>query len=234
MDFGTEALVALKCPCVPMVKMRVLIADDHLLMRAGLRTLLQSIPEVDVVAEADNGLQALELIAAHQPTLALFDITMPLMNGLDATERICQDFPGTHVVMLSMHTGEDYVRRALKAGARGYLLKDSDPSELRTALETVSRGEVYLSPAVAKHVVSAYLRGETTETNSLSRLTPRLREVLQLLAEGHRTKAIAQAMKISIRTVESHRAQLMEELEIHELAGLVKYAIRMGLVTSDA
>ena len=216
-----------------MATTRVLIADDHHLMRAGLCKLLESIPDVEVVAEASNGVLAIEMVEKHRPDLALLDITMPQLNGLDATVRIVQDFPATRVIMLSMHTGEEYVRLALNAGARGYLLKDSDPSELRVAIETVNRGDVYLSPAVSKHVVSAYIHGETADSNSLARLSPRLREVLQLLAEGQRTKGIAQMLKISVRTVESHRAQLMEELDIHELAGLVKYAIRMGLVSSD-
>jgi len=212
---------------------RVLLADDHTLVRAGLRALLQSLEGVQVVAEASHGREAVNLVTTYQPDVVLMDIGMPELNGLEATAHIVKDFATTRVIILSMHLNEEYVLKALRAGAAGYLVKDAGTAELETAVRAVARGETYLSPAVSKHVVGDYLRRVGAEESPLDPLTPRQREVLQLLAEGHSTQDIAQKLNISTRTVETHRTQLMERLDIHDLASLVHYAIRTGLVKPD-
>jgi len=211
---------------------RVLLADDHTLVRAGFRTLLQNLAGIEVVAEADNGRDALRLIEVHQPDVVLMDIAMPGLNGLEATARATERFPHVRVIVLSMHMNEEYVLRALRAGADGYLLKDSDIAELELAIKAVTRGETYLSPPISKQVAE-YVRRVNGEPSSLERLTPRQVEVLQLIAEGHTTKEVARVLDVSVKTVETHRAQLMERLGIHDIAGLVRYAIREGLVTSE-
>jgi DNA-binding NarL/FixJ family response regulator len=212
---------------------RVLVADDHNLLRAGLRALMQSLEGIEVVAEASNGREALNLIGAHQPDVVLMDIGMPELNGLEAAAQIVRDYPATRVVILSMHANEEYVLRALQAGAAGYLIKDAGTAELETAVRAVARGETYLSPAVSKHVVGEYLRRVGAEERPLDQLTARQREVLQLLAEGYGTQDIAQKLSISVKTVEAHRAQLMQRLDIHDLAGLVRFAVRTGLVNPN-
>ncbi len=211
----------------------VLLADNHTLVRAGLRALLQNIQGIRVVAEAGDGREALRLIAAHQPDVVLMDIAMPEMNGLEATARVVKEFPNVRVIILSMHANEEYVLQALRMGAAGYVLKDSGVSELELALRAIAKGETYLSPAVSKHVVADYMRRVGSESSSLEQLTPRQREILQLLVEGRTMKEIAKLLYISVKTVETHRAQLMERLGIHDVAGLVRYAIRMGLVTPE-
>jgi len=213
---------------------RILLADDHDLVRAGLRTLLQTLPGIEVVAEAGNGREALRRVKEHHPNVVLMDFMMPELNGLDATARITATFPNVRVIMLSMNAGEEYVLPSLRAGAAGYLLKNVGPTELEQAIRKVAEGETYLCSAVAKHVVAAYLDHPGNEKTSLDRLTPRQREVLQLVAEGHSAKGIAQKLDISARTAEVHRTQIMEALEIHDIAGLVRYAIRMKLITPDA
>ncbi len=213
-----------------MKSIRMLLADDHTLVRAGIRSLIQSIPGIQVVAEAGDGREALTLIEAHQPDVALLDIAMPGLNGLEVAAQVADNFPYVRVMILSMHATEEYVLRALRAGAAGYLLKDADTSELELAIKAVTRGETYLSPAVSKHVTE-YVRRVGEEAHStLDRLTPRQREVLQLVAEGHTTQEIARIMGLSVKTVETHRTQLMERLNIHDIAGLVRYAVREGLV----
>lgn len=216
-----------------MTPIRVLLADNHTLVRAGLRALLESLDAVQVVAEANDGREALRLIEAHRPDVVLMDVAMPEMNGLEATARVVKEFPAVRVIILSMHANEEYVLQALRAGAVGYVLKDSGVSELELALRSVSKGDTYLSPAVSKHVVSDYVRRIGGESSSPSQLTPRQREILQLLAQGRSVKEMAQLLHISVKTVETHRAQLMERLNIHDVAGLVRYAIRMGLVTPE-
>jgi DNA-binding NarL/FixJ family response regulator len=216
-----------------MKTIRVLLADDHDLFRAGIRALLEGLAGIEVVAEAGNGRDALRLCRAHHPDVALMDILMPELNGLDATARLAAISPSTRTIILSMNAHEDYVLQALRAGAVGYLLKNISPAELEQAIRTVVRGETYLSPAISKHLIAAYLQSVGGEISSLERLTPRQREVLQLIAEGHTTKAIARKLDIGTKTVEAHRAQLMEALEIHDIAGLVRYAIRMGVITPD-
>jgi DNA-binding NarL/FixJ family response regulator len=217
-----------------MAPLTILLADNHALVRAGIRALLEQIPDVTVVAEAGDGREALKLVEAHRPNLVLMDITMPVMNGLEATGRIVKEFPQTRVVMLSVHNDEEYVLQSLRAGAVGYLLKDAGRAELEIAVAAVARNETYLSPAVSRHVVGDYVRriGGGIE-GRLETLTPRQREILQLIAEGKSTKEIASILDVSVKTVETHRAQLMERLDIHDVAGLVRYAIRNGIVTAD-
>ena len=215
-----------------MQPIRVILADDHTLLRAGLRALLEELPGVEVVAEAADGPEALSHVEAHRPDVVLMDIAMPHLSGLDVTARITQEHPGVRVLILSMHNDEAYVRRAILAGAAGYLLKDSDTEELGLALRAVARGETYLSPAVSKHLVADYRRQVGDQAGPSGDLTPRQWEVLRLIAEGETTKAIARRLGISIKTVESHRTLLMDRLGIHDVPGLVRYAIRAGLITT--
>lgn len=213
---------------------RLLLADDHRLMRAGLRALLHSLEHVQVVAEAGNGYEALQLAEQHRPDIVIMDIGMEELNGLEATARMAKLTPAPRVIVLSMHANEEYVRRALQAGAVAYLLKGAEPAELEFAIQAVMRGETYLTPAVSKQVIQDYLHSGAVKPDSLRELTPRQREVLQLIAEGHSTKDIARKLNLSIKTVETHRGELMNRLDIHEVAGLVRYAIRTGLVTPDS
>ena len=216
-----------------MKSIRVLLADDHALVRAGFRALLHSLGDVEIVAEAGDGDDALRLIEAHQPDVVLLDIAMPGLNGLEVAARVAQRFPSVRVMMLSMYANEEYVLQALRAGAAGYLLKDADSSELELAVRAVARGDTYLSPPVSKSVIEDYVRRVSSQPGSFDRLTPRQREVLQLIAKGHSTKEIAQMLNISVKTAETHRTQLMQQLDIHDIAGLVRYAIRVGLVLTD-
>ncbi len=215
-----------------MTTVRVLLADDHTLVRAGLRKLLESIPGMEVVGEAGDGLQLLEMVEKLQPQVVLMDIAMTGLNGLEATGRLIKAWPSTRVLILSMHQNAEYVRQALRQGAVAYLLKDAAPMELEWALAAVLRGETYLSPAVSKGVVSDYVHRLRSEEQPADALTPRQREVLQLIAEGQSTKEIARRLDLSVKTVETHRTQLMKQLDIHEVAGLVRYAIREGLVSA--
>ncbi len=216
-----------------MNSIRVLLADDHALVRAGLRELLQKLPGVEVVAEAGDGREALALVKSALPNFVLLDITMKGLTGLEAAERIVKDFPGVKVVMLSMHANEEYVLRALRAGVSGSIIKDAAIVELELALKAVVAGETYLSPTISRSVIENYLGRTGGKTSSLEQLTPRQREILQLIAEGHSTKEIAYTLKLSVKTVETHRAQLMERLQIYDVAGLVRYAMRVGLITPE-
>jgi DNA-binding NarL/FixJ family response regulator len=213
-------------------QIRVLLADDHALVRAGIRALLDKLDDVRVIAEANDGREALTLIETQQPDVIMMDVAMPGLNGLEATARIGQQFPQVRVIILSMHANEEYVLQALRAGAAGYLLKDAALAELQTALTTVMSGETYLDPALAQRV-STYEQRVGREASLLERLTPRQREILQLIAEGHTTQDIALILNISPKTVETHRAQLMERLGIYDVPGLVRYAIRSGIIVSD-
>ena len=214
-----------------MIPVRVLLADDHALVRAGIRALLQDLEGVTVVAETGNGAEVLELARAHRPDAVLLDISMPGLSGLDVSAQLQQELPEVRVVVLSMHANEEYVLQALRAGAVGYLLKDSATAELELALKAVMQGETYLSPPISKQVVEGYVQRVGAEQPAAD-LTPRQRQVLQLIAEGHSTKEIAYRLELSVKTVETHRAQLMERLQIRDIAGLVKYAIRNGLASS--
>jgi DNA-binding NarL/FixJ family response regulator len=217
-----------------MTKIRVLLADDHKLFRAGIRALLQALCNIEIVAEAADGREALRLIAAHRPDVVLMDIMMPILNGLDAAVRIGRAFPHIRVVMLSMNADEDSVLKTLRAGAVGYLVKTADPAELELAIRAAARGERFLSSAVSEHVIAACLNRLDREQTSLERLTPRQREVLQLIAEGHTTKEIAITLEIGAKTAEAYRGELMKALEIHDIASLTRYAIRTGLVSPDS
>lgn len=215
-----------------MKAIRVLLADDHTLVRAGIRSLAERIPGVQVVGEAGNGREALDLIRSQRPDLVVMDITMASLNGLEAAARVSKEFPTVKIIILSMHSSEAYVLQALRAGAVGYLLKDAATTELDIALQAVARGETYLSPAISKRVIENFLR-RGGGTDPLAQLTPRQREILQLIAEGRSTKEIAFTLHLSVKTVETHRAQLMERLEIRDVPGLVRYAMRTGLISSE-
>ncbi|MFO0891254.1 MAG: response regulator transcription factor [Isosphaeraceae bacterium] len=212
---------------------RVVIADDHTIVRGGVRLLLEKLPDVEVVAEAADGLQAMELTRAHLPDILVADIAMPGSNGLEVTRKLSSENLSTRVVILSMHSDPEYVHRAVKAGARGYVLKKSAIEELELAIRAVVRGEVFLSPSITRPIVEGYLdRGSPTSRHG--DLTPRQWEVLELIAQGETTKAIANRLGISAKTVEAHRSQVMERLQIYDIAGLVRYAIRVGLTSPDS
>ncbi len=220
-----------------MSKIRIVLADDHTLVRGGIRALLESMPEVEVVAESGDGREALELIVKHEPEVALLDIGMPSMNGLEVARQTVKEAPRTKVVILSMHADGAYVKQALQAGVAGYLLKGAAVSELPLALQSVMRGETYLTPKVSQSVVQGFLREgpEGVEEASTSEgLTRRQREILQLIAEGKSTKEIASVLDVSVKTVETHRMRLMDRLGIHDVPGLVRYAIRAGIVSSES
>jgi DNA-binding NarL/FixJ family response regulator len=216
-----------------MKPVRILLVDDHTLIRAGIHSLLQNVSGVEVVGEASDGREALRLAGAYRPDVVLMDIAMPGLNGLDATARLVKKLPGVNVIILSMHVNEEYILQALRAGATGYMLKGADTAELEIAIKAVARGETYLHPMVSKHVVADYIKRVSGETTSFEVLTPRQREILQLIVDGYSTKKIARTLRISVKTVETHRMQLMERLDIYDIAGLVRYAIRVGLVRLD-
>ena len=212
-----------------MPSLRVLLADDHALVRAGMRSLLRDIEGVEVVGEAADGAEALALAAREQPDAVLLDIAMKGMGGLEAAAQFRDKHPGVKVIILSMHASEEYVLQALRAGAAAYLIKDSATAELELALRSVMRGETYLSPAISRQVVEGYVQRMGAGTTE-DPLTPRQREVLKGIAEGRSTKKIALDLGLSVKTVETHRAQIMERLGIRDVAGLVRYAMRTGLV----
>jgi DNA-binding NarL/FixJ family response regulator len=214
-------------------RIRVLLADDHTLVRAGIKALIESVEGLEVVAEADNGRDAVALAKSVNPDLVIMDISMKELNGIDAAAQIIANKPGAKVLMLSMHTTEDFVRRALRAGARGYMVKDSAPLELRMAVEAMMRDEIYLSSRVSKAVIGGMVDGRPAESSEVDALTPRQREILQLIAEGKSTKEIAFVIGVSIKTVETHRAALMERLGIRDVAGLVVFAVRNKLISVD-
>lgn len=223
-----------------MKPIRVLLADDHNLVRAGIRALLQTMPEVEVVAEAANGREVRGLVKTHKPDVVLMDIAMPELNGLDATAQLVKEFPKLRVIILSMHATKGYVLQALRAGASGYLLKGAATPELGLAVQAVARGETYLSPAVSSYLVEAFKRGARDAGEGPEKpgeadtaLTPRQREVLQLIAEGHSTKEIAEKLNISVKTAKTHRSELMRRLGLHDVASLVRYAMQIGLVQNE-
>lgn len=221
-----------------MSAIRVLLADDHALVRAGFRSLLQGFDGMEVVGEAEDGHATLKLLKEKQADVLLLDVSMKGLNGLEVLGRVPKLNPKIRVIMLSMHANEEYVLQALKGGACGYLLKDAAPGELELAVRSVARGEIYLSPSVSKHVVDEYLhRGRVNapllEHKPFEELTSRQREILQLIAEGNSTKEIASRLDLSTKTVDSHRTELMARLGIHDVAGLVRYAIRVGLVSPE-
>jgi DNA-binding NarL/FixJ family response regulator len=214
---------------------KVLIADDHQILRQGLRTLLEGLPEVTVVGEACDGRQAVRMAKELQPDVIVMDVAMPGLNGIDATRQVVSDGAPTRVIALSMHSDRRFMAEMLKAGAKGYLLKEGAFDELANAIRTVLADRVYLSPKIANVMVENYvLREPGAEPSAYAKLTPREREVLQLMAEGRATKQIAMDLHVSVKTVETHRRQIMEKLDIHNVAELTKYAIREGLTSLDA
>ncbi|MBC8001527.1 MAG: response regulator transcription factor [Opitutaceae bacterium] len=214
---------------------RVILADDHTLVRAGIRALLEKLPHVTVVAEANDGREALELVKAQPPDVVVLDVAMPGLNGLEAADRISKEFPDVRVVILSMHDNEEYVWRALKAGATGYLLKKAATIELEAALQSVLRGEVYLSREISQRLPKTFLLdGLSRWKNPLEQLTGRQREILQLMVEGRNTKEIADILKLSTKTVEYHRLKLMDSLNVRDIAGLVRLALRGGLIPPES
>jgi DNA-binding NarL/FixJ family response regulator len=212
-----------------MTPIRVLIADDHALVRAGIRALVEKIDDVVVVGEAGTGNEALELVRQLRPNLMLLDITMPDGGGFEVLDQVTKKHPEIRVIVLTVHEAGEYAIRALREGAAGFLPKSAASTELEQAIQTVVRGEIYISPETSRKTLLEYGRG-TTKRDLLATLSPRQREVLRLIAEGMTTKQIAQALEISVKTVETHRAQLMERLGIHDVAGLVRYAIIVGLI----
>jgi DNA-binding NarL/FixJ family response regulator len=208
---------------------RVLIADDHALVRAGIRALVEKIEGVVVVAEAGKGGEALELVRELTPDLMLLDITMPDGGGFEVLEEVTNHYPDIKIIVLTVHEAGEYAIRALREGAAGFLPKSAASTELEQAIQTVVRGDVYISPETSRKTLLEYGKG-ATKRDLLATLSPRQREVLRLIAEGKTTKQIAQLLEISVKTVETHRAQLMERLGIHDVAGLVRYAIIVGLI----
>lgn len=216
-----------------MAVVKVMLVDDHSILRAGIRSILEGLPDVQVVGEAEDGRAALALIPVAHPDVVFMDIAMKGMNGVETTARVTKEFPGVRVLVLSTHANEEYVWQSLKAGAVGYLLKNAPPHEIKEALETVVRGDTYLTPILSQKNLADYIRRAGDEASIIELLTPRQREILQLLAEGKSTKEIARLLNISAKTVETHRTQLMERLDIYDVPGLVRYAIRVGLVQAD-
>jgi DNA-binding NarL/FixJ family response regulator len=224
-----------------MPPIRVLVVDDHAVVRAGIRTLLEQMADVQVVGEAANGREALQFLKTRSPEVdvVLLDVSMAELDGLATTGYITQDYPHVQVLILSMHTTETYVLPAVRAGAAGYVPKSATRAELEQALRAVARGETYLSPAVARYVANGYRRSQNKEVKSnasavaVDFLRPHERELLQLITEGRSTKEIAARLHISSKAVESRRVRLMDRLNIHDVAGLVRYAIRLGIVPSE-
>ena len=216
-----------------MTTARIVLVDDHVLVRAGIRALLERLPDVEVVAEASSGLEALALVGVHRPDVLMIDIAMQGLNGLEVSSRVAKEFPGVKVVILSMHANEEYVMRAMASGAVGYLLKDAASVELDLALKAIASGSTYLSPIVSRRVIDTYVSRVGVGPTAEGLITPRQREILRLVAEGNSTKEIAFTLNLSPKTIETHRAQLMERLDIHDVAGLVKYAMRVGLIPPE-
>jgi DNA-binding NarL/FixJ family response regulator len=219
----------------PTKPIRVILADDHPIVRAGIRDALQEIPGVQVAGEANDGREAMELIKTHSPDIVFMDISMPGLNGLEATERIVKAFPKVRVIILSRHENEEYYWRALQVGASGYLLKKAAIAELKSALHSVAAGEIYLSREISNRLRNQLpLQRIAHARNPVEQLTARQREILQLIAEGQTTKAIALILKISDKTVEYHRAKLMQQLNIFDIPGLVRFALRTGLISQES
>jgi two-component system, NarL family, response regulator NreC len=214
-------------------KVRILLADDHTVMRAGLRALLERQPSLEVVGEAEDGRQTVDLASSLVPDVAVVDIGMPNLNGMEATRQMVAKEPAISVVILSMHSDESYVMRALKAGARAYLLKDSAVSDLVRAIEAVTQGKSFFSPKISRILVDDYVREleKRGATDSYELLTTREREILQLLAEGRTNKEVAAKLNISPYTAETHRRRILQKLNLHSSAELVLYAVRKGIIS---
>ena len=216
------------------MSVKILLADDHQIIREGLRSLIEKQPGMEVVAQVENGRTAIKLTRKIKPDVIVMDINMPDMNGIDATRQIVAEFPGIKIIAFSMHSDHQFVAGALKAGVSGYLLKDSAFEELARAIRTVVANQTYLSPKIAVDVVKDYVEKLVDDrTGAPSILTNREREVIQLYAEGHATKQIAERLYVSIKTVETHRRNIMKKLDIRSIADLTKFAIREGLTSLD-
>jgi DNA-binding NarL/FixJ family response regulator len=214
-----------------MSKIRVLLADDHAILRSGIRALLEDEPDIEVVGEAEDGHAVIRMVAELEPDVILIDIAMPRLNGLEATRRIMQANPQAKILILTMHENEEYVRQVFASGAMGYILKDAAVRELLGAIRAIYRGEAVLSPAITRLVVEDYLRwGDLQPEDTDSSLSPRERQILQLIAEGYTNKEIAEICTISIKTVQSHRANLMRKLDLHDRGELIKYAIQKKII----
>ncbi|OFX27809.1 MAG: DNA-binding response regulator [Armatimonadetes bacterium RBG_16_67_12] len=214
---------------------RVLVVDDHALVREGIKSLLQGIAEINVIGEAEDGLDAIEKARKLRPDIVLMDIGMPRMTGVEAARHIREEMPAVQVVALTIHESEEYLFQMLRAGASGYVLKKAHPSEMLAAIEAAMRQETYLTPSMAKGLVTDYLRrmGEGGDETTYRELTDREREVLKLIAEGYTNPEIASLLNISVKTVQAHRGHIMEKLDLHRPAALVRYAIRKGLVEAE-
>ena len=210
-----------------MKRIRILLADDHAVVRQGFKMILDAQADMEIVGQAANGRQAVDLAEQLRPDVVVMDVSMPELNGIEATRRLASSLPHARVIALSMHKDSVYVREILRAGARGYLLKDSGAADLVAAIRAVASGESYLSPAVSNAVLDDYRRHAT---NPIDLLTSREREVLQLLAEGKTNKEIAGVLNLSVYTVEAHRGRIMEKLNLHSIGELVRFAVRSGLI----
>jgi DNA-binding NarL/FixJ family response regulator len=218
----------------PIKPVHIILADDHTLVRAGIRALLEKLPWVKVIGEAGDGREVLDLVKAQAPDVVLMDIAMPGLNGLEAAERMARDFPDVRIILLSMHNNEEYVLRALKSGAAGYLLKKAATAELEAALRQVVRGEIYLSREISTQFLKKFpLHGIDNRKSPLQQLTGRQREVLQLIAEGQNTKQIGHTLKVSPKTVEYHRMKMMAGLNLFDIPSLVRFALRSGLIPAE-
>lgn len=214
-----------------MGKIRILLADDHTIVRNGIRSLLEDEPDMQVIGEAEDGHATVRMTAQFEPDVVVMDIAMPLLNGLEATRQIKRDHPDVKILILTMHENEEYIRQVLAAGAMGYILKDAAVRDLLGAIRAVCRGEAVLSPAITRLVIEDYLRwGDLQPEQQDNSLSAREREVLQLIAEGYTNKQIAEILAISIKTVQSHRANLMRKLDLHDRGELIKYAIQKKII----
>lgn len=214
-----------------MNKIRVLLADDHTILRDGIRALLEDQADIEVVGEAEDGQATVKMAARLKPDVVVMDIAMPLLNGLEATRQIQRDLPQVKVLILTMHENEEYIRQVLAAGALGYVLKDAAARDLIGAIRTVYQGEAVLSPAITRLVIEDYLRwGDIRPQDTSNGLTSREREVLQLIAEGYTNKGIAEILSISVKTVQTHRTNLMSKLDLHDRGELIKYAIQKKII----
>jgi DNA-binding NarL/FixJ family response regulator len=216
-----------------MKTIRIVLADDHTVVRKGLRLLLENQPDFTVVADAANGREAVALVEQHTPDVVVMDVAMPILNGIEAARQICAKIPQTAIVFLSMHADEGYVLKALKSGARAYLLKDSADHDLIAAVKAVSEGKAFFSPAISKMLVEDYMRQmqDRQVEDSFELLTTREREVLQLFAEGRNSKDVASLLNLSMHTVETHRGNIFQKLNLHSTAELILYAIRKGVIS---
>ena len=214
-----------------MKKIRILLADDHTILRDGIRALLEDQDDIEVIGEAEDGQSAVKMTAQLIPDIVIMDIAMPLLNGLEATHQIKRDSPQVKVLILTMHENEEYIRQVLAAGALGYVLKDAAARDLLGAIRSVYNGEAVLSPAITRLVIEDYLRwGDIRPVNASNGLTSREREVLQLIAEGYTNKEIAEILCLSVKTIQSHRTNLMNKLDLHDRGDLIKYAIQKKII----